>query len=184
MNLHDLFRVGKSGLVNEDGYDNCPLERKQASAIGKAVALLLPLIVCSGSAGATIKNDGGFGRSPKGGWIRVSETESIATYMYPSTIHRQGSVAHMWSLINYKSPQTNSASSLPFLSEKSEGEYDCENAKWRIWSSALHTHKMGNGQTVFSTRESGQWQPVTPNSDSEILWKTACKKYVPKGMVP
>lgn len=89
----------------------------------------------------------------------------------------------MWSLINYKSPQTNSASSLSFMSEKFEGEYDCEKKIWRTLSSALHTHKMGNGQTVFSRSESGQWQPVTPNSDSEMLWMVACKKIRPKDNV-
>jgi hypothetical protein len=141
----------------------------------KEVALLLLLIASGAPAEAEIKNAGGFGRNPSARWIAVSETDGITTYMYPSTIHGPGKLAHMWSLINYKSPQTNSASSLPFMSKKSEIEYDCEKAKWRMLSSAFHTDPMGNGETVFRESESTQWQPVTPNSESEILWKAACK---------
>lgn len=183
MNMYDLGRFRKSCPVSEDAYCKRLIDRRLIVATGKVVMLLLSLIACGGAAEAAIKNDGGFGRSPTGGWIKVSETESTTTYMYPSTIHGQGRLAHMWSLITYKSPQTNSASSLSFMSEKSECEYDCEKKMWRTLSSALHTHKMGNGQTVFSKSESDQWQPVTANFDSEILWMVACKKIRPKGKV-
>jgi len=110
----------------------------------------------------------------KRNWASVFDDDDATTYVFPSSIHRQGDKATMWSLVSFKAPQRTSRAKVPFMSEKSAEEYDCQERRFRTLSYALHRETMGVGETVYAKTAPDQWQEVLPDSDIEILWKVAC----------
>ena len=110
----------------------------------------------------------------KRGWVQVFDDDESTTYVYPTSIHRQGEKAVMWSLVAFKKPQTNPRAKDTFRSERSEEEYDCQGRQFRTLSYSFHREKMGIGAAIYSKATPDQWQVVLPDSDIEILWKIAC----------
>ncbi|HEX6825614.1 MAG TPA: surface-adhesin E family protein [Nitrospiraceae bacterium] len=107
-------------------------------------------------------------------WVLVSgdDAAGLAVYVDPATIRRNGNLAKMWQLYDYKTVQTVAGDSL--LSMKRFNEYDCMQERTRMLGYTWFTGNMGNGNVVYSTTEQQPWEPVVPRSINRSLWKAAC----------
>jgi len=109
-------------------------------------------------------------------WVLVSgdDAAGLAVYVDPTTIRRNGNLAKMWQLYDYKTVQTVAGDSL--LSMKRFNEYDCMEERTRMLGYTWFSGNMGNGNVVYSTSEKQPWEPVVPRSINRSLWKVACNK--------
>ncbi|MBI5659840.1 MAG: hypothetical protein HZC43_09920 [Nitrosomonadales bacterium] len=107
-------------------------------------------------------------------WVDVGNNENTTIYVDPSAIQREGNLAKMWHLTDFKKPNRDMGE--PYLSAKDQFEYDCKDAKSRRRASSQHSGNMGGGKVVYSDSYTSKWKPVPPDSGVEILWKFACVK--------
>jgi len=113
-------------------------------------------------------------------WVLVGGGDSPAGFIFyadPTTISRAVDVVKMWSLYDYKAKQVSKSTGKPFQSVKGQNEYDCKNVKERRLYYAHHSARLGGGDVVFSTADlapSDQWDPISPRTTAEQLWKIAC----------
>ncbi len=110
------------------------------------------------------------------GWVLTSgdDEAGLTVYVDPDTIRRNGNLAKMWQLYDYKTVQTVAGDSL--LSFKRFNEYECTEERTRTLGYTWFSGNMGRGPVVYSTAEKLQWEPVTPRSINHTLWKVACSK--------
>ena len=107
------------------------------------------------------------------GWKSTGEDDTAKTYADTATIARKGNTAMMWSLLDYKSFQR--MVEVGYFSQKSQVEYDCAERRLRGLSVSLHAEKMGEGKVIYEDTSPHEWEPVSPDTMTEILWKVACK---------
>lgn len=109
-------------------------------------------------------------------WILVSgdDEAGLKVYVDPATLRRNGNLAKMWQLYDYKTVQTVAGDSL--LSMKRFNEYDCTEERTRMLGYTWFSGNMGNGNVVYSTTEHQPWEPVVPRTINRTLWKVACDK--------
>jgi hypothetical protein len=107
------------------------------------------------------------------GWKSVGERDTATTYADTASIVRKGNTATMWILIDYKAFQR--MVEVGYFSHKTEVEYDCFEPQSRGLSLFLHAEKMGGGKVIYEDTSPHEWEPVTADTMTEILWKIACK---------
>ena len=109
-------------------------------------------------------------------WVLVSgdDEAGLKVYVDPATLRRNGRLAKMWKLHDYKTVQTVAGDSL--LSMKQFNEYDCTEERTRMLGYTWFSGNMGNGNVVYSTMEQLPWEPVVPRTINRTLWKVACEK--------
>jgi hypothetical protein len=109
-------------------------------------------------------------------WVLTSgdDEAGLAVYVDPDSIRRNGNLAKMWQLYDYKTVQTVAGDSL--LSIKRFNEYDCTEERTRMLGYTWFLGNMGTGKVVYSTTEKLQWESVAPRSINHTLWKVACSK--------
>jgi len=126
----------------------------------RKVILMLLLAVVSNSAMAE--------------WVDVGSNENITIFVDPASIQRDGNMAKMWHLTDFKTAQKDMGDK--YLSTKDQNEYDCKEVKVRRRASSQHSGNMGKGKVVYSDSFTTRWKPVPPDSGLEIMWKFACVK--------
>ena len=93
-----------------------------------------------------------------------------------ATIRRNGNLVKMWDLKDYKTVQK-SAAGKSYLSSKTQREFDCKEETSRQLAFTWFDGQMGNGKVVYSIGNArGEWEPISPGSVGEALWKIACGK--------
>ena len=109
-------------------------------------------------------------------WVLTSgdDDAGLKVYVDPATLRRNGNLAKMWQLYDYKTVQTVAGDS--FLSIKRFNEYDCAEERTRMLGYTWFSGNMGNGNVVYSTTEQLPWEPVVPRTINRSLWKVACNK--------
>ena len=109
-------------------------------------------------------------------WVLVSgdDEAGLKVYVDTATLRRNGNLAKMWQLYDYKTVQTVAGDSL--LSMKRFNEYDCTEERTRMLGYTWFSSNMGNGNVVYSTTEQLPWEPVVPRTINRTLWKVACEK--------
>ena len=109
-------------------------------------------------------------------WVLVSgdDEAGLKVYVDPATLRRNGSLAKMWQLYDYKTVQTVAGDSL--LSMKRFNEYDCTEERTRMLGYTWFSGNMGNGNVVYSTTGQLPWELVVPRTINRTLWKVACDK--------
>lgn len=107
-------------------------------------------------------------------WIKVEGNGYVTFYVDPATISKAGNKAVMLTLVDFKTANKNGGS--PYMSTKTQHEYDCTENKWRLLNFSYHSGNMGGGELVHTYAEPGQWEPVKPGSGTQIRWKIACGK--------
>ena len=108
------------------------------------------------------------------GWVQISDTDRFITFADPASISQSGDTVKMWDLLDYR--QVREVEGLRYLSQKSESEYDCKNARTRPLGMFLHLGMMGSGATVFNSTTPDPWQRVEPGSVNDALLKYACAR--------
>ena len=109
-------------------------------------------------------------------WVLASgdDEAGLKVYVDTATLRRNGNLAKMWKLHDYKTVQTVAGDSL--LSMKQFNEYDCTEERTRMLGYTWFSGNMGNGNVVYSTMEQLPWEPVVPRTINRTLWKVACEK--------
>ena len=126
----------------------------------RKVLLMMLLAIVSGNAMAE--------------WVKVSVDKGNADYADPSSIRKSGNTVKMWTLSDFKTPQT--VASYTFLSSKRQAEYDCKGEQHRVLSFDWLSKNMGKGPVIFSKSDTGKWEQVPPNSVAHSMWQLACEK--------
>lgn len=107
-------------------------------------------------------------------WTKVEGNEYVTFYVDPATISKAGDKAIMLTLVDFKTANRNGGN--PYMSTKTQHEYDCTENKWRLLDFSYHSGNMGEGELVHTDAEPGHWEPVKPGSGTQIRWKIACGK--------
>jgi hypothetical protein len=108
-------------------------------------------------------------------WVAVDHNKYATGYANPATIVKDGNIAKMWTLVDCKTTTFFSGGS-PFMSIKSQEEFDCKERKLRTLVYTLHAVKMGEGEVIFRDSNPRKWEPVLPGSAMEDFLKIACGK--------
>jgi len=109
-------------------------------------------------------------------WELVSGDDSakLTVYVDRDTIRRNGNLAMMWQMYDYKTVQTVAGDSL--LSIQRYNEYDCTGARTRVLTYTWFSSNMGRGRVVYKTAEEQPWASIVPRSIDQTLLKVACSK--------
>jgi len=107
------------------------------------------------------------------GWKSVGEDDATVLYADAATVVRNGDTAKLWSLLDYKAFQR--MVEVGYFSQKALVEYDCTKRSARGLSLSLHAEHMGEGKVIYEDTSPHEWEPVLPETTTEMLWKLACK---------
>jgi len=108
-------------------------------------------------------------------WTPVGVSSNLQRYYADSsTIRRQGNLVKMWTLVDHKTAQKTEG--IGFSSGKAQYEYDCDAGLRRLLYFQLHSGSMGQGEVVYTDADPSAWEPTSPDSVAESLWKFACKQ--------
>jgi hypothetical protein len=107
--------------------------------------------------------------------VEVGTTDEATVYADPATIQRKGEVVKMWYLQDFKTSQT--ILKKPYVSSRSQDEYDCTGDRHRALASTTFSGHMGSGKVRSSYSIKGKWEPVSPGTITHSLWKVACEKH-------
>lgn len=116
------------------------------------------------------------------GWEQVGENDDETHYIISSSIKKNGNMAKMWSLTDYKTPHSLDAG--VYLSLKKYNEYDCKNNQYRMLSAVAIDGNMGKGHVVLNlsinedkniSENAFKWKDIIPDSAVEEFSKYACK---------
>ena len=130
----------------------------------KNLCLTVVLVLLLGVAGARAE------------WLKAGVSnntgDAFTLYLDPATLQRTGNRAKMWSLHDFKEPQ--SIDGRLYLSEKTQLEFDCEAKKVRILATIDCALKMCAGEIVYSDGDATDWATVAANTLGETAWKVVC----------
>lgn len=119
-------------------------------------------------------------------WLVVDSTgifnTSFSLYADSYSIQREGGMAKVSFLADYKKPQVRSSHPhlKPYLSVETQAEFDCKERKSRLLLAVAFPENMGRGE---GTNMSGggapeidttKWWPAPPNSHVVSMLKFAC----------
>lgn len=137
----------------------------------RMILMMLLAVVSSSAAAEWVKVDS---NTPHG-----SLNINYDTYADPATIRKAGKRVKMWVLFDNKTVSI--VDGKPFMSVKSQAEYDCEEEKFKTLYLFFHAEKMGRGGMVLSRPGPDKWGVIPPDSVSETLLEIACGKSNYKG---
>ena len=110
-------------------------------------------------------------------WVEAVRYDQAGMTVYgdPDTARRNGNLVKMWVLIDFKTIQT-SPSGTSYLSSKQQREYDCAEKRQHMLVVTVFMGNMGSGNVVYNNSDEQPWEPVSPESAAQGLWKVACGK--------
>lgn len=111
-------------------------------------------------------------------WVQVGDSLD-PVYVEPGTVRRVGDRVRMWSLLDYKIPQSPTPG-VWYKSAKIQYEYDCKNEKVRQLYFSWHSGNMGRDGIVFKSATPKEvWDPIPAGSMAQTLWALVCVKKFP-----
>lgn len=108
-------------------------------------------------------------------WVEVGRNEISTFYADPATIRKTGNMVKMWDLLDFKAVQARPYGT-PYLSQKTQQEYDCKEEQTQIIDLLRYAENMGKGEVASTDSDSGKREPVRPGTASAALWEFACGK--------
>jgi hypothetical protein len=106
--------------------------------------------------------------------IRHDRKPSEKTYIDKNSLVRTGTMARMWTLVNYERPK--GVAGRKHLSEKALVEYDCKRHESRKIEFSWYSRHDGEGELVYKYADLGTFLPAIPNSAAENAGRIACEK--------
>lgn len=96
---------------------------------------------------------------------------------------RNGSIVTMPQLVTFgdlqppKSAPTEQSAGKPYLSEKSQVEFDCAGKRTRVVATEHYAGERASGNVVHrNTSTNAEWMPVPMSSNIEVAWRLACER--------
>jgi hypothetical protein len=108
-------------------------------------------------------------------WVEAGRYPTSTVYFDPSTVRKAGNRVKMWDLVDHKRQKTWGIIK-PYLSVRTQSEYDCKEERLRTLYFDWHSGNMVSGEIVYTDADSKKWEPLQPRSANELLWKIACGK--------
>jgi hypothetical protein len=110
-----------------------------------------------------------------GEWAKVGESDTNTVYADTATIDKAGNIAKMWHLLDFKSVQSRPYG-LPYLSQRTQQEYDCAAMRERTIEYVHYSENMGKGDVTHADSGPGDWKAVSPGTASAARLGLACGK--------
>jgi hypothetical protein len=109
--------------------------------------------------------------------VQIGGHGGLAIYTDSSSFRREGNIARMWNVYDYKIVQ-HGAGGRMYSSEEEQVEFDCEEEQMRTLYFSYRAGNMGEGELVGfnSSSDNIKWDPIQPDSTGALLWKYACGK--------
>jgi len=121
-----------------------------------------------------------------GDYVRLTDWEMIeegpygATFVAPSTIRRNGTIATLWVLMDFKTPEAAKATlgeaALSALSGKLKLQFDCKLKLSSTLDETLYAGRVGTGDVVYVLTYVELWGAVPSGTAMESCWEIACGK--------
>jgi hypothetical protein len=114
-------------------------------------------------------------------WVAIDARYQLhplqTAYIDPDTICREGNLATISALIDWKWMQGN-RSPTRFYSTKITKQFDCIEKQVRSLAATDFYGHMGTGQVIGGSGHTneGHWIAIEPESLNDGLWETACGK--------
>jgi hypothetical protein len=108
-------------------------------------------------------------------WVEVGSNSVETVYVDLAVVRKDGNTVEMWDLFDFKSSQAMTLGK-QYWSQMSQHEYDCESKRGRILSFAQYSDPMAEGQELYRDVRLGGWEPLSPDTPLELLWKIACER--------
>ena len=106
--------------------------------------------------------------------IGRNEELGVTVNVDPDTIRRKGNQVKLWALLDFKSLQT--VAGYSYLSSMQQREFDCAEERHRTLALTEFSGNMGSGKPIDSFSVATKWEPVSPGSINQGLWKFVCVK--------
>lgn len=106
--------------------------------------------------------------------VEIGSDKTITIHADPATIQRMGSKVIMWEVGDFKT--ANVSAGKTFKSMRKQQEYECKEKQIRTLRTILYSDSMGKGGVVHADHKPRNWEPISPGSYGDFLWRTACKK--------
>ena len=97
-------------------------------------------------------------------------------YIEPDTLRREGNLATLWQLIDFKWMQGSARGPTRFLSTKTHKQFNCAEKRLRLLAFTEFSHPMGTGISADGYVDKDNWLPVERESINQALWEVACGK--------
>lgn len=111
-------------------------------------------------------------------WAKMGEGREMTSYVNPKSIRRNGHLATIRTMFDYKGIQTEPYGK--FMSYESVSEIDCALNKIRLVSAVARGENMGGGTAIWSENVAYPWRDVRVGTTEAVLWEMACQKASPK----
>lgn len=112
-------------------------------------------------------------------FTRYHEDDELQSYLDAASITRAGREVRMWTIDDYRQPQTDIANK-PYRSVKSHWTFDCAKRLSDVMTAFYYAEGMAQGDPVHSGAVSErQWDKVVPGSVGELAFKVACARPAP-----
>jgi len=158
---------------------------RQVIRIGLCCGVVLLILPSCGGPGYQIRHPQGYGEIPqRETWVAVESAYQSPlremVYYDPQSVHRDGDLATLWQLIDYKVMQGNAPFGMfmmsphRFFSTKTHKEFDCTSKQVRLLASSEFSQHMGMGTRNAVLVEQGHEEQVRPGSINQALWEVAC----------
>ncbi len=152
---------------------------------GLACCILLFVLASCGAPTHEAPQPRGYGEILSGEtWVVVESAYQSPlremVYYDPKSVRRDGNLATLWQLIDYKVMQGNAPFGMfmmnphRFFSTKTHKEFDCAHKTIRLLASSEFSQHMGTGTHSAVLVEQGHGQLVKPVSINQALWEVAC----------
>ncbi|MBI5317644.1 MAG: hypothetical protein HZB34_16910 [Nitrospirae bacterium] len=111
-------------------------------------------------------------------WVAVEKDNLLpglqTLYIEADTIRREGNLATVWQLIDFKWMQGSARGPSRFLSTTTHKQLDCREKLVRLLAYTEFSLQMGSGIRVDGYVDKDRWLPVEPESINSALWELAC----------
>jgi hypothetical protein len=105
-------------------------------------------------------------------WVVVGRAHTFTVYAHPATVRRSGGKATLWEIKDYNTAQMHDGE--PYMSQKTQTEYDCKEGRFRIIALSLHSGNLGGGKVIWSDPDPDNWKPVASGRTGVASRKFAC----------
>jgi Surface-adhesin protein E len=113
-------------------------------------------------------------------WVAVEKDNLLpglqTLYIEPDTIRREGNLATVWQLIDFKWMQGSARGPTRFSSTKTHKQFDCAEKRLRLLAFSEFSLQMGTGIRNDGYVDKDTWLAVEPESINYALWEIVCGK--------
>ena len=110
-----------------------------------------------------------FSGSAYGEWTYIANSDDKNHYIDFATIRTNGHLRKVWELWDYKLKGKYGELSILYRSE-----IDCNEETTRLLASVYRDEHMGQGNTVWTSDNVGNWFAIPPGSIGESILKISC----------